>query len=151
MGYKYINIHILYTYSIYIHMCIVHHSHSDILSLTSHISTCTYTHMDIYYSIQLHNCYPMQIYYIPYYHIHIYIHIHYIHTHTASYITNTSIHSCVCSPIYIMHTHTESTQQTTLAYLHTVERACMRSSQPSYHIIQTHTRCIKQQSTSYEL
>ena len=52
-----------------------------------------------------------------------------------------------------MHTHTESTQQSTLAYLLSVERACMRSSQPSYHIIQPqpHTRCIKQQTTSYQL
>ena len=124
-------------------MCILHNSHSDILPLTSHISTSVHIHLWIYttpYSFITTILCKYTEYTI------------FTNTYTNTTLhTHTSIHSCVCSPIYIMHTHTESTQQTRLAYLLPVERACMRSSQPSYHIIQPHTRCIQQQSTSYEL
>ena len=114
--------------------------YSDILPLTSHILT-SHIHIHLWiYTTPSSFITTILCKYTKYTNI---TYTHYIHTQTHKF-------SLMCMrPIYIMYTHTESTQLSRLAYLLPVERACMRSSQPSYHIIQPHTRCIKQHTTSY--
>ena len=64
-----------------------------------------------------------------------------IYTNCILYYTHTNIQSCVCSPIYIMHTNTESTQQskytkyTIITYTYTYT-AYIHTLHPTLH---THT------------
>ena len=87
-------------------MCIFHHSHSDILPMTSLISACTYTPKDMYYSVCKYTIYTIITY------TNTNINTTYIHTLHPTLHTYTHKYSLMCMQSNIHHAYTHRVNTT---------------------------------------